>query len=369
MLAPGQSYTVTPTLTLPDGITGDYYLILFTDSSNSVNEGPTEGDNTTASAATFHISLAPYPDLKVENLAVSGPDASDVFHATWNTANRGNGATTGNWHEKIVVTSVASGLVVFSSEPGVTGPLAANATLARSIDIPNLAPGLYNISVTTDSQNEVYEFDATGHADAEGNNVATLSGLANTLDLQVGSITFQPGSSLQSGNTLTVNWTDTNAGNRPTTGAWTDHVTVVNTTTGQTLYTLDSLYDPTVAGNGAIVGGGSRNRSTSFRLPDGSPGVGSLLVTITVDSTNAIAEFNTAGTAEANNTATASTTATIAPYADLQVTSLTVSPSTLQSGNPGDNQLVGTAIPGTEWRSTAGSIMWSSPIPRRARRS
>ena len=334
VLAPGQSYTVTPTVTLPDGISGDYYLILFTDSTNVVNEGPLEGDNTTVSPSTFHINLAPYPDLRVQNLAATGPDASDTFHVTWNTANTGNGPVTGNWHEKIVVTSVATSTVVFSSEPSVTGPLAAGANLARSIDIPNLAPGLYNLSVTTDSQNEVYEFDASGHADAEGNNVSTLSNLADALDLQVGSISFQPNSGLKSGGGLTVNWTDANAGNRATTGAWTDHVTVVNNSTGQTLFTTDVPYDPTQSGNGAIAGGDSRNRSTSFTLPDGAAGVGSLVATITVDSTNTISEYNTAGNAETNNTSTAMTTSTLAAYADLQVTGLALTPSSgIQSGN------------------------------------
>jgi hypothetical protein len=334
VLNPGQSYTITPNVNLPDGISGDYYLILNTDSTSVVNEGPLEGDNATTSAATFHINLAPYADLQVQNLAVSGPDASDVFHATWSTANAGNGAVSGSWHEKIVVTTAVGGTIVFSSEPKVTGPLAAGATLARSIDIPNLAPGLYNISVTTDSQNEVYEFDANGHADAEGNNVATLANLANTLDLQVGPITFQPGTGLQSGSALAINWTDVNAGNRPTTGAWTDHVTVVNTATGQTLLSRDVAYDPTANGNGAIAGGDSRARTTSFILPDGSPGVGSLLVTITVDSNNTIPEFNTGGTAESNNVATASIASTIAAYPDLQVSQVTFSPSSgLQSGN------------------------------------
>ena len=69
-LAPDGQYTVNPTLTLPDGIAGDYYLIV--DHRHHATRSTSillEGDNVTASGGTFHVTLAPYPDLKVEGLA------------------------------------------------------------------------------------------------------------------------------------------------------------------------------------------------------------------------------------------------------------------------------------------------------------
>src|SRR5207249_4332497 len=63
-LNPGDSYKATVSATLTEAISGDYYLIVQTDSGNEVFEFLLEGDNVTPSAGTFHISLAPYPDLK-----------------------------------------------------------------------------------------------------------------------------------------------------------------------------------------------------------------------------------------------------------------------------------------------------------------
>src|SRR5262249_20701666 len=63
VLGPGGLYTATQTVNLPDGITGDYHLIVETDTSNNVNEFLLEGDNVTASASTFHVNLDNYPDL------------------------------------------------------------------------------------------------------------------------------------------------------------------------------------------------------------------------------------------------------------------------------------------------------------------
>src|SRR5262249_1836244 len=71
----------------------------------------------------------------------------------------------------------------------------------------------------------------------------------------------------------------------------------------------------------------------SFRLPDGTSGTGRLLVTVQTDVYNQVFESNGTGTAESNNTATVTGTSVLAPYPDLQVTSLAVTPTSgLRSG-------------------------------------
>src|SRR5207245_5865431 len=92
VLNPGDSYTVNITsasgLTLPDGISGDFYVMVLTDALNSVNEGPFEGDNATSSNSTFHVNLAPYPDLMVENVAVTHTSYSGNLPVSWTDAYR-----------------------------------------------------------------------------------------------------------------------------------------------------------------------------------------------------------------------------------------------------------------------------------------
>src|SRR5262249_21268171 len=128
----GDQYKATVSATLPDGISGDYYLIVQTDSNNQVNEYLLEGDNVTASGGTFHVNLASYPDLKVESLGTSSPDHNGTFTVTWNSANRGTGAAAGPWKERVVVTNLTTGQTAYDQTYDVSGPLAVNATLAHS---------------------------------------------------------------------------------------------------------------------------------------------------------------------------------------------------------------------------------------------
>jgi hypothetical protein len=72
-LDPDESYTQTQTVELPPGIQGDFFLIVETDAANAVQELFGEEDNVTASVGTFHVALAQYPDLVVEDLVVEDP--------------------------------------------------------------------------------------------------------------------------------------------------------------------------------------------------------------------------------------------------------------------------------------------------------
>ena len=48
-LAPGATYTMRVTLTVPKAIFGEFYIILWSDSRNHVYEHTSEGDNTRVS--------------------------------------------------------------------------------------------------------------------------------------------------------------------------------------------------------------------------------------------------------------------------------------------------------------------------------
>ncbi|HWI59241.1 MAG TPA: LamG-like jellyroll fold domain-containing protein, partial [Bacillota bacterium] len=103
MLNVGDAYGVNNTFTLPDGLSGDYYLIVQTDAGSAVNEYLFKGDNITVSSNAFHVDVAPYPDLVVENLKVAGPDGNNAFSITWNTANRGNAVAPAGFYERLLV--------------------------------------------------------------------------------------------------------------------------------------------------------------------------------------------------------------------------------------------------------------------------
>ncbi len=149
-LSTGQGYTGTETVTLPDGISGNYYLIIQADSLDQVNESTIgRGDGVTVSGSTFTVSLAPYPDLTVQGLSVQGPSANGTFNVNWNTVNSGNGAVTNNWKEQLVVADLISTAMVTNATFAFTGGVAANG---GSVAHSEPATGSYNIDAPVNSK-------------------------------------------------------------------------------------------------------------------------------------------------------------------------------------------------------------------------
>ncbi|MHB8519117.1 MAG: FG-GAP-like repeat-containing protein [Limisphaerales bacterium] len=175
VLNPNASYSVTNTFTLPDGISGDFYMIVQTDAGNAVNEYLYAANKVMVSTNTFHVNLAPYPDLTVENLKVAGPDLNNAFTVTWNTANRGNGATPAPFYESFLVRDQTTGNLLVNSEQPVTSVLAPNGTLARSQTVTVTNAGVYQVQVVTDSRNSFYEYNPNGAAAALANNTAVAN--------------------------------------------------------------------------------------------------------------------------------------------------------------------------------------------------
>ena len=347
-IAAGSSAAQQYTFTLPDGnpgvgqlqvtVTTDYYNQIYESNSS----GTAETNNTSSTTTTS--SLAPYPDLQVTGLSTtpSSPQSGQPMTVDWNDANAGAAPVSGSFSDYLTVVNTTTGQTVASAivsyNEGTSGPIAAGSSAEQqyTFTLPDGNPGVgqLQVAVATDYYNQVFEYNASGTAETNNaSSVTTTSTIARYPDLLVSSINLSPASGLVSGGALTIDWTDSNAGNASTPGAWTDQVVLVNTTTGQTLLDQNVNYDPSTPGNGAIVPNGSRDRSTSFTLPQGSPGVGDLQVTVNTNASNSFFEWNSSGTGQSNNTSAAEITSTLAPYPDLQVSGLTVNPASPVSGS------------------------------------
>jgi hypothetical protein len=158
---------------IPDGINGNYYIIVRTDHTNTVTEFVLEGDNETVSEAPITITRANYPDLVVESLTVSAADASGVRNANWIIANRGAGVAAGGHAERFIVRNTTSGQTVSNVLTPIETPLASNGMLARTLSFTATAAGHYVVEVIADAQSQRYEYNEAGHEAAEDNNVAT----------------------------------------------------------------------------------------------------------------------------------------------------------------------------------------------------
>ncbi|MCW5556084.1 MAG: hypothetical protein KIS67_28500 [Verrucomicrobiae bacterium] len=182
-LAPGASYNVTNTLNLPDGISGSFYLIVKADYTDTVNEFILEGDNETATENPLAITLANYPDLVIEDFNVNGPDGQ-TYTISWNTFNRGTAAVTSDFiKERVRVRNQTTATTIFDQTYAVAGPLAVNASMSRQVDFMASTPGLYLVEVTTDSDQDIYEFNAISHENAENNTVTTTFAITQFHDV------------------------------------------------------------------------------------------------------------------------------------------------------------------------------------------
>ncbi len=334
---------------MPNGTAGvgQIQVTVTTDSTNAIfeyNSGGTGETNNTAST-TVTSTLATYPDLQPTGLQLnpSGTlQSGQTVTVQWNDSNTGTAATSNSWTDTLVVKNGSQTLatvnVPYDGSASGHGPLGAGQSFAQSaqVTLPDGAAGVGSIqfTVTVDSANAIFEYNPGGTG--ETNNTATItqtSVLAPYPDLQVTGLQLSPATGLLSGQQLTIQWDDSNTGNADAATSWTDTVVVKNTTTNQTLDTVNVPYNATSTGAGPLAAGQSYAQQTMVTLPDGTPGIGTVQVTVTTNATGSLFEDNPGHTAQSNNTATTTATATAGPYPDLQVTGLTTTPATgLQSG-------------------------------------
>ncbi|GAA5482918.1 hypothetical protein Hsar01_02144 [Haloferula sargassicola] len=184
-LDPGGSYTVNQPVTLPDGYPGDFHIIVATDSANAVDEILQEGDNTLATANPFNVQLQDYPDLVIEDLAISAPDAFGNYDISWNLANRGTGSAPAGHTVNLRVLNTTGSQVIFDQDIAVAQVLNAGETLAQSQVVTANNPGFHLVTVVADADLDLYEYGTNGHGPAEQNSVQDSFQIFNFFDITV----------------------------------------------------------------------------------------------------------------------------------------------------------------------------------------
>ncbi|MCC6234076.1 MAG: hypothetical protein IT580_15635, partial [Verrucomicrobiales bacterium] len=139
-LAPGQSYTVTITVSLPPALPGSYRVIARTDAFNDVHEGPRDDNNLTVSADAVAIAV---PTLVVgipatENLPARGQTLYRVTVAAGQTLQIDLAAAAG-LHEVYVRYEALPNSIEYDA--AFEGALAA----AQSVLVPTTKAGTYYI--------------------------------------------------------------------------------------------------------------------------------------------------------------------------------------------------------------------------------
>lgn len=223
------TYSSSQTVQVPNGIQGNYYLIVVCDYNNT-NEEMNHEDNVcvyrkTVLPSIFKIKLTPSPDLKVKLFTAplqcaSGQQIKVVFRVK----NEGIGATNGSgWTDKVYL---SSDFTINQGDAHIgTYNRTANLdtgqfyTDSLMVEIPVSASGNMILIFKTDFNNIVFENNQ------EDNNIATAFIVAvqpPPADLIVQNITI-PDSS-KSGKPINISWTVKNIGPNPAIGNMKDMV-------------------------------------------------------------------------------------------------------------------------------------------------
>ncbi|HUB24490.1 MAG TPA: CARDB domain-containing protein, partial [Tepidisphaeraceae bacterium] len=260
-LAPGQSYTVTGTVTLPNDISGPFYIIVYTDTpyfqagpvyygifpfpepggdprlagggSGPVNEY--QNDYLNAADEPITVAATNLPDLVVSSvIAPQQVTVGQGFTVTYTVLNQGSGnvpADESTWYDAVYLSrndflDVQND--IFIAELAHIGVLDSEQSysVTDTFAIPSGLTGAYYVIVLTNvpdpanTQGIVRESDISNNTTAS--TVPMLIDLPPPSDLQVDSVTIPQDA--EANEPMSVTYTVSNHGTAPAIGSWSDSV-------------------------------------------------------------------------------------------------------------------------------------------------
>ncbi|MEM9825059.1 MAG: CARDB domain-containing protein [Planctomycetota bacterium] len=270
-LGSGESYTVTRNLTLPTDLTGDFHILLRTDSSNRVVEEAGDNNNDLASTALTTITLSPVPDLAVTMVqAPATASSGQFFDLTWTVDNQGTANAFGSWFDSIylsldqVFDRNDDTFLKFANTPQFLAP-GESYTSNELIRVPEGLSGPFWVYVFTDSSNRIFE------RGSEQNNVlldpqAMQVSLTPPADFVLGTITV-PTTAIP-GQQATVTYTVENQGTNAASGTWTDSIYI----SADQQWDINDPLLGRVDVTATVDGGNSYTRTITAPLPGVIPG-------------------------------------------------------------------------------------------------
>lgn len=238
-LAAGDTLIQSTNVSIPDGLSGPYYIHVVTDALNQIFEDGQEANNTGTSSIAVQINLPPYPDLGARELVL--PDtitAGDLFTLQYEAFNTGMAnapvPSTDSFYLSFSPTWNPASNVPLGRKTGIPAfshpdSLAIQVGLAIS---PQQTSNQYYLYIKSDAGNTVYEYLN------ESNNIKRSNAFfvnpAPAIDLRLDTLTTS-NDTLFSGTSFTANWQVTNASATHTSFAgWRDALYL----------SVDSTYNP-----------------------------------------------------------------------------------------------------------------------------
>lgn len=326
-LAPFSNYNATLSPSLPNGISGLYYVYVFTDADSNVFEYTFDNNNITRSTGTVNVSLSPSTDLIVSNMNM--PDTitgmSNIM-VSWTVQNQGGNTAKQPWYDRLFIStdsvysqSMATPLSLYQHTQSLTS--LQSKLINKAVDIPNFADGEVWFFAYTDFLSQVYE-----HGALDSNNISRSGPyvyIGGKPDLEITSFTA-PASS-PSGSNISCSWTTSNLGNTwPGTESWIDGIVI---STDTLIGNADDLPLFSYNVKDSLSPGDSYNASAQVTIPNGLSGNYYILV---------YTDFNKAvpyDSNRANNLAYSPINITATPSPDLMVDNLST-PLSMRAGEP-----------------------------------
>ena len=330
-LPAGIHYTQSADVTLPDQISGPYYIFVITDIGSNVPEydpgHDAEANNTKLSATTLQVTLTP-PDLQLSSVSARTPaTAGQPLVVNWTVKNVGTGATlVSNWIDYIYYSTSSTFDISTATRIGDfahAGVLNVNSTYTQqqAVNLPVTLNGAYYIYVYTDGPNQVAE--ATKENNNTGRTPGKIQVNSTPPDLQVTAVTAP--ATAKSAQLISVEWSVQNLGTGPSVASsWKDQLYL---SLNKTLETNTDILLDTVLHTGALEVNGSYSGAVTVKLPQAISGTYYLLALTNCEGS--VFESNSN-----NNLAfSAAMQVTLASPVDLVVSTVSA-PATALAGQP-----------------------------------
>ncbi len=229
-LGPNETYSRDLTVTIPNGIQGNYYLLIIADAHLSVKE-VNENNNTGYSPEKINIRLTPSPDFIVSDVtSPSQAQAGQPINLTWTVTNSGlAGNLVNTWSDGIYLSADTN----YSPHDLRLGTISQTGTLhagqsytdSLTVTVPIYLSGNFYLIFCTDIASEIYEHQT------EYNNwkaVPITITMPPPSDLIVTNIEIPD--TVECGTDITITWTLRNTGLYNATGWMYDAVYISSDT-------------------------------------------------------------------------------------------------------------------------------------------
>lgn len=290
-LNPGASYNKNISVSIPNGLSGYYYLLVITDENNANNDVNT-GNNYHARVDAMNRMIKTYiklpltPDLTILSLSAPPTGTSgQSFNVTWTVKNQGLAPSSLSFKDKFYFSTdfTLDWSDVCIGEYIRTGSLGVNATytITQGFIIPGSVTGNRILLVKTDAEDVEYEHNA------ENNNLSSQAMVISSAppsDLVVSEITIP--STAIAGENVTISWKVKNRGANPANGSVKDAVYISRDTiwdVGDVLFGTREGYI-SLAPNAEIT--------DNMTIPLTGVGLGYFHVIVRTDILNYITESN-----------------------------------------------------------------------------